>query len=221
MKRIPAVSIMSGRVVEAESGQYTFHKNEEGRFRSPVNVVGELDSDIVYILDIDGIEANRPALKLIAKMSNRKELWVDAGSMTCGGAADVLISGAAMVVIGTKSVLGLKHLEDAVELSENVILSFDVDGGVIAADKDIGSMQFDELMAKAYELGIRRVLLFDLGGLRDGRLPDRELVGKLVGKFEECYVAGHVRPDNISDLENAGVKTAIVDFRSLGDFDVE
>lgn len=221
MKLIPAVSIMSGRVVEVEGNAYRFHKNEEGKFRSPINILQGLDSDVVFILDIDGIEANRPDLNLITKMSSHKELWVDAGSMTGGGATDVFISGAAAVVMGTKSMLGLKHLEEAVELSENVIFSLDYDGGVIAAHKSVGSLTIDELLAEAFGVGVRKALLFDLGGLRDGKPPDLELARKLASKFDECYVAGHVRPEGFQDLENAGAKGAVVDFRSLGDFDVE
>lgn len=218
---IPAVSIMSGRVVEVEGGQYRFHRNEEGRYRSPGNLVQELDSDVVFILDIDGIEANRPDLNLITKMSSHKELWVDAGSLTCGGAADVLISGAAMVVVGTKSVSNLKHLEEAIELSENVIFSLDYDDGIVTGDKKVKAMSVDELLTKAHELGVRKAMLFDLGGLRDDRPPDTDLVGKLAGKFDDCYVAGHIKPDAITELDSAGATGALIDFRSLGDFDDE
>jgi uncharacterized protein related to proFAR isomerase len=221
MKLIPAISIMSGRVVEVEGGQYRFHKNVEGKFRSPSNILQELESDIVFILDIDGIEANRPDLNLITKMSNHKELWVDAGSLTSGGAADVLISGAAMVVMGTKSILNLDHLEEAVELSENVMFSLDYDGGIITGDKATASMTVDKLLAKVHELGIRKTLLFDLGGLRDGRPPDIELVKKLAGKFDECYVAGNIMPVNVAELESMGATGAMIEFWSLGGFDVE
>ena len=88
-------------------------------------MIQELDSDVIFVLDIDGIETNRPNLSLITRMSGFKELWVDAAPLTSGGVSDVLISGAEMAVLGTKSMLSLDHLAEAVELSENIIFSLD------------------------------------------------------------------------------------------------
>jgi len=221
MKLIPAVSIMSGRVVEAERGQYVFHKNENGKFRSATNLVQELKSEEIFVLDIDGIEANRPDLSLITSMSKYKDLWVDAGAMTCGGLSDIIISGAARAVAGTKSIMGLDSLAESVELSENIIFSLDWDGRTIAADKNIGSMSIDELLASVSKIGIKTIMLFDLGGLRDKRQPSGGILAKLVGTFDECYVAGHIKPEIVPELESAGVKGAFIDFRSLGDFDVQ
>lgn len=221
MKLIPAVSIMSGRVVEAERGQYVFHKNENGKFRSATNLVQELKSEEIFVLDIDGIEANRPDLSLITSMSKYKDLWVDAGAMTCGGISDVLISGAARAVAGTKSLIGMDHLTESVDISENIIFSLDWDGRTIAADKNIGAMPVDELLSSVSSIGIKNVMLFDLGGLRDKTPPSSDVLAKLAGKFEECYVAGHIKPEIIPELESAGVKGAFIDFRSLGDFRVQ
>lgn len=221
MKLIPAVSIMSGRVVEAERGQYKFHKNKEGKFRSVSNLIQELKSAEVFVLDIDGIEANRPDLGLITSMSKYKDVWADTGAMTSGGISDVLISGAEKAVAGTKALLSMEHLAESVDLSDNIIFSLDWDGRTIAADKKIGSMPIDELLSAVHSVGIKTIMLFDLGGIRDKSPPASDILAKLVGKFEDCYVAGHVKPDAIPNLENAGVKGAMIDFRSLRDFDVE
>ena len=216
MRIIPAISIMSGRIVIVEDGQYIFLRNEENQYRNPTNVIQELGSDIIFILDIDGIETNRPDLNLITKLSAYKELWVDAAPLTSGSVADILISGASKAVIGTKSMLSLDHLAEAVELSENIIFSLDYDNGIVAADKEIGGMPVDELLSEVKAKGVRRVILFDLGGIRDKRSPDIYLLGKIAERFAETYLIGYVQPGDEARLQDTVLDGIIVDFRKMG-----
>ncbi len=215
MQLIPAMSIMSGRVVVVKDGQYDFLRNENGRFRNPVNVVQELESEHVFILDIDGIEANKPDLNLIVKLSAHKEIWVDAGSQTAGDAADVLISGAARAVMGTKTMKDFEQLAEAVDLSENIIFSLDHDDGMIAANKKISAMGVDALLEEVAKLEIDTGMLFDLGGNRDCLVPDLNAMKKITGRFSRSYVAGHIQMSDIGHLENVGLTGAIMDFRSM------
>ncbi len=215
MRLIPAVSIMSGRVTIVEDGQYRHLRTEDGRFKNPSNVLKEQESDVVFILDIDGIEKNTPDLNLITRLSDLKELWVDAAPLTTGGAADILISGAERAVMGTKAMLDMNHLAEAVELSENIIFSLDYDNGTLAANKKMGSMDIDELLAEVKEIGVERAMLFDLGGNRDNVPPDTDIMRKIAEGFDESFVAGHIRQDNIEHYENIGLTGVIVDFRTL------
>lgn len=210
---------MAGRITVVEDGQYMSLKNESGQFRNPVNVLKEQDSEVIFILDIDGIEMNKPDLSLITKLSNHKELWVDAAPLTAGGVSDVLISGAERAVMGTKAMLNLDHLEEAVELSENIIFSLDYDNGVLAADKTVGSMGIDQLLAEVQDRDVQRALLFDLGGIRDKKPPDLNITRKLTSNFEEAYLIGHVQQGDVGHLEDAGLTGAIIDFRTLEGFD--
>ena len=215
MQLIPAMSIMSGRVAVVEDGQYIFLRNEDGRFRNPVNVVQEQESEEIFILDIDGIETNKPDLNLMVKLSAHKEVWVDAGSQTAGDAADVLISGAARVVMGTKTMRDFEQLAEAVDLSANIIFSLDLDNGMVAASKTIAAMGADSLLEEVGKLEIDCGMLFDLGGNRDGRTPDIDAMKKIADRFSRSYVAGHIQKADIEHLENVGLTGAIMDFKSL------
>ncbi len=215
MQLIPAMSIMSGRVVVVKDGQYDFLRNEDGRFRNPVNVVQEQETEEVFILDIDGIETNKPDLNLILKLSAHKDVWVDAGSQTAGDAADVLISGAARAVMGTKTMKDFEQLAEAVDLSANIIFSLDHDNGMVAASKTIAAMGADALLEEVGELEIDSGMLFDLGGNRDGRTPDLDAMKKIAGRFSRSYVAGHIQRGDVEHLENMSLTGAIMDFRSM------
>jgi uncharacterized protein related to proFAR isomerase len=214
MRVIPAVSVSQGGVLVVDDGEYSFLRGKEGK---PVELAKELRSshDVIFILDIDGIERNSPDLDLVRRMSGLIDLWVDAGTLNSGGATDMLVAGASKVVMGTKSIFGLEHLEKAVELSENVIFSLDYDRGVLASEPSMADMELEELIGVAAETGARIAMIFDLGGVRDRTPPPTEVLRAMVQKFEEVYVAGFVKPDHLGSLEGLGLAGAIMDFRSV------
>jgi len=213
MRLIPAVSIKNGKVAIVENGQYRY-------IEDPIATIQQLESPEVFILDINGIETNTPDLNLITKMSNYKDVWVDAGPQTVGGAMDILISGVARVVIGSKSIRKLEFLEEAVDLSDNVIFSLDYDDAIIIADRRMKGMDVPGLFDKLEEMAVSRVMLFDLGGIRDGTPPDLNLVKDIIGRFEESYIAGKFDADGLETMKEQAPTGLIVDFRTLEEYDV-
>jgi uncharacterized protein related to proFAR isomerase len=214
MRVIPAVSISQGGVLVVDEGEYRFLKGKEGK---PVELAKELrfSHEIVFILDIDGIERNSPDLNLIRRMSGLVELWVDAGTLTSNGAMDMLVAGASKVVMGTKSILGMVHLGRAVELSENIIFSVDYDRGVLAAEPAMAEMATELLLNSALEMNVRTALLFDLGGVRDRSQPPLDILRAMVRKFDEVYVAGFVKHETLGSLGGLGLAGVVMDFRSV------
>jgi len=217
MDIIPAFSIHYGRLVVVEDGEYILLNDATGTETDPVELAKELrvDHERAFVLDIDGLERNSPDLEMINKLSAFVDVWLDAGTLTHGGATDLLIAGASVVVMGTKSILNLDELEDAFELSENILFSLDYDGGVLSANSDMMAMGTRRLLEEVRNIGVNKAMLFDLGGIKNKQTPDLGVMQMVVDVFDEAYVAGFIRPDDIEHLENIGLKSVIMDFRSV------
>ena len=216
MKLIPAMTIMHRKIAIVEDGKYEYLRNNGGQFRSPSNLVQELDSDEIFILDIDGLERSSPNLSTIKKIAAYKDVWLDAGAQDIEDMMDHFVSDAAQVVFGTKSLRNLRELEEAAELSEKIIFSIDYHGKIISPDREIADMSIEQLVdaVKDFE-GLNTAILMDLGSHRDKTPIDLNHITSMVGAFSEVYVSAHVIPEDYQALEDAGVSGIIRDFRTI------
>jgi uncharacterized protein related to proFAR isomerase len=56
----------------------------------------------IYVLDIDGIDKNKPNLCLYPKLIENHEIWVDAGPRVLGDVVDSIMAGATKITIRRK-----------------------------------------------------------------------------------------------------------------------
>jgi uncharacterized protein related to proFAR isomerase len=218
MKFIPAISIKDGHVAIADGSQYTFLRKSDGQFRSPVNLVRELDLLVgeVFILDIDGLEKNSPDLDTVKRIAAYRDVWLDAGTTDAESMMDLFVSDASRVVMGTLSLASMEELGKALEISENIIFSIAYDRGIVSQDPRVSGMDIDTFLKEIGDFPtLQTGMLFDLGGLRDRTPPDPGIVSKLAGHFKELYVSGHIPDANVDALENSGVSGLIMDFRTM------
>ncbi len=216
MKLIPAMSIMRGHVAVAEGRHYSEMRNEAGQFRNPVNVLKDIPGDEAFILDIDGIEGRMPDLGTVKRIAAHREVWLDAGASDADSMMDLFVSGASKVVLGTLSLESLDELSEALDISEDIILSVCCDRGIVSPDSRYSGMSVADFMAGLGDMpGLKSVLLFDVGGLRDCKPPDLEAVKALAGRFGEVFVSGHIDAGDMKTLEEAGAAGLIVDFRKM------
>ncbi len=220
MKLIPAMSIRGGHVAVAEAGRYSYLRNDDGQFRTPANVLKDLNlpGEEMFILDIDGLERNSPNLATVKRMSSLRDIWLDAGTRDSGSMMDLFVSDVSKVVLGTLSLTSLDELFAACEISEDILFSAAWDRGIVSRDPRISGMGMEALVA---ELGGKalpgQAVFFDLGGLRDRTPPDLDTVMKLASRFDEVYICGRVAGDDMEKYEAAGVGGLIVDYRELGE----
>ena len=216
MKLIPAMTIMHRRVAIVENEKYEYLQNSEGQFRSPPKLAQGLDSNEIFILDIDGLERSSPNLSTIKKMAAYKDVWLDAGAQDIEDMMDHFVSDASQVVFGTKSLRNLKELEEAAELSEKIIFSIDYQDKIISPDRSIVDMSIDKLAdsVKDYE-GLDTAILMDLGSHKDKTPVNMGHIASMVSTFSNVYVSAHVIPEDFQALEDAGIKGIIVDFRTI------
>lgn len=218
MKLIPAISIKDGHVAIVENGQYTYLRNSDGQFRSPVNLVKELELLVgeVFILDIDGLEKNSPNLDTVKRIAAFRDVWLDAGTIDAESMMDLFVSDASRVVMGTLTLESLDELRKALEISENIIFSIAYDGGIVSPNPRVSGMDLDHLLKEIDEFPkLQAGMWFDLGGLRDRTPPDPNIISKMAGHFDEFYVSGHMPEASVDALKDSGVSGIVIDFRTL------
>lgn len=161
---IPAICMYKGLPVIKEKESYEPMKNENGENLSINEILEELSTRFkkALIMDLNGINRDRPQLDIFKTISTKMELWVDAGTRIGPGVIDVFVAGADYVVLGTKTLLGLDELEKANELSENVILDINYDEGIVSPKKAIREMSSSILIEKVKNIGVKNVIFTDL-----------------------------------------------------------
>jgi len=78
------------------------------------------DDSILYILDLDGIEKDKPNLCTFQRLSPLYELWVDFGPRDLGDVVDAFMAGATMITLRNHLCpqLSVSHIR---EISENKV----------------------------------------------------------------------------------------------------
>jgi len=74
----------------------------------------------IYILDIDGIEKDKPNLCTYQRLSNKYDLWVDFGPRNIGDIVDATMAGATNITL-RKHLSPQLNIQDIRDLSENKI----------------------------------------------------------------------------------------------------
>jgi len=115
------------------------------------------------VWDLGGIERNRPNLELVRHFEG-DSLWVDAGIRVAESVIDVLVAGAERVVVGTKTLRDLAEIEEARELTENVVPLLDFVDGKPWGAASVIALPPSDLLREWRARGTDTALLFDEKG---------------------------------------------------------
>ena|GEM_PF-1061460 len=214
---IPAISIKGKKVVVVSGGNYTPVLNSKGK---PVAIHDFIDDipqkyRIVYIVDIDGIEKQRPQLSVIGRISSLAEIWVDAGLRTAEGAFDLLIEGAECAVMGTKTIASLDEFDKACEDCESIGLCIEYAHGlVISRSEEIKRMTPVELARSAETSGASKLFFVDLG-ISEGEQHDWNVIRTIAEVTKLPFYVGTISASNSEFLSKMGVKGGLISAKSL------
>ena len=78
------------------------------------------EEDLLYIIDLDGIEKDKPNLCHYQKLSKKYQLWIDNAPRTLGDVVDAFLAGGERVTI-RKTFYPQVNLENIREITENKI----------------------------------------------------------------------------------------------------
>lgn len=117
---VPMIYLFRGNIVKGSDGSVISSK--------PMDYFKILfkEYDKAFLFDIDGIKRNKPHWKILKKLES-KEVWIDAGVRAADGIYELFVCGASSVVLSTAMLKGPKELEEAVKLSDNLIVRVGID----------------------------------------------------------------------------------------------
>lgn len=207
---IPSVTIKGSVPVIVKDDRYKQY-SENGEQISTWDLMGKLESyDKIYLLDLNGIEKNRPNFDIIQKISSRKEIWADLGARSVETITDTFIAGGDKAVVSTRTMGSLDMLDNALELSEKIILSIVVnDDGILSLYKNIKNISITSLIDHAMDSGVDKVVIISLSdrGLNGVPLSD------LTDENYQLYIGGVTKRieyyDDIVDGVLLGIEEAI------------
>lgn len=108
MEIIPLIKLKKRKIIDEDES-------------SSDNIFEQIDEEqLLYILDLDGIEKDKPNLCTYQKLSKSYELWIDNGPRNLGDVVDAFMAGATRITIRKDLCLQL-DIPSIRELTENKI----------------------------------------------------------------------------------------------------
>ncbi|MEO8551256.1 MAG: 1-(5-phosphoribosyl)-5-[(5-phosphoribosylamino)methylideneamino]imidazole-4-carboxamide isomerase [Kofleriaceae bacterium] len=218
MKLYPAIDLLGGKAVRLEEGR----RDRATVFSErPLELVAELardGADRLHIVDLDGAFAGAPQQhELIAELVARSPLPVEVGGGIRDRAAieDVILAGAAYVVLGTAAVRSPGLVEEACRaFPDRIIVAVDARDGIVAVDgwTATGNVSAVELGKRAAGWGAAALLYTDVArdGLHVG--PNVEATAELARAVScEVIASGGVGSlDDLRRLRDARIEAVVV-----------
>jgi len=203
---VPTMSVRDGEVVIVRDGKYERLEDEDGRPLEPAVFAEQVLKEYprILVVDINGIESNRPQVELIQELGELGEVWVDAGLRYAESAIDILVAGASAVVLCTKNVAGVDQLAAAVEMSDSVFLGIDWDGAVVGEDEQFRHMSPRSLRDVASNLKFPKLFFTDLGRSAKGKPLEAEIIRSLRPAPSRSMSAGAWRRPTWRRSESSG-----------------
>lgn len=217
---IPAIDIINGHCVRLSQGNYDKITDYN---ESPAAMAAEFEQHgftRLHVVDLDGARAGKVVnIKALEEITLRTSLEVDfGGGIKCSSDLDAVFNaGASAVSIGSLAVNDPATVEDmiAVHGAGKFILSADVRGNIVRTHgwtEDSG-MELNELIARYWDIGVRRVLCTDIS--RDGMLcgPNVELYCGVMKRFPDCKLIASGGISSMADikrLDEAGIPAVVI-----------
>ncbi|MFI5417632.1 MAG: HisA/HisF-related TIM barrel protein [Candidatus Lutacidiplasmatales archaeon] len=164
---MPCLMLGRGRVMLPGEDGPVIARDDEGKPLDPLDVTDRLNAKYsrLYVVDLDGIESDRPQLDYLQEISRDGEVWIDAGVKTGDQAIDVLVAGARRAVLSTAHLESPRELSRAWKLSPDLVLEVETEpGGVRCASSAWEVRDARSIAQSARALGISEVVLSPRGG---------------------------------------------------------
>jgi uncharacterized protein related to proFAR isomerase len=214
---VPTMSVRDGEVVIVRDGRYERLEDEDGAPLDPALFAEQVLKQYprLMVVDINGIETNRPQVELIQELGDLGEIWVDAGLRYAESAIDVLVAGASAVVLCTKTIAGVDQLAAAVEMSDSVYLGIDWNGALVGEDEQFRHMSPKSLRDVASNLKFPKLAFTDLGRSSKSKPLEAEMIRELAAGPIPVYVGGGVMESDLEELGKLGAAGALLSVLSI------
>jgi len=113
----------------------------------------------VYVIDIEGVERNKPQLDAVQELCDEIPTLYEGGVRYGVNIIDMLVTGAEKAVIGTATLTSTEELRVAFKLSDNIILKVDFRDGIVSFDPSIAGRDFLALAREVKDIGVAEIIV--------------------------------------------------------------
>jgi hypothetical protein len=160
------------------------------------------ENHMIYILDLDGIDKDKPNLCTFQKSSSDYELWVDFGPRNLGDMVDAFMTGVERVTIRPNLWPNL-NIAEIRDISENkVFINIDFDK--------------DQNIRDVFDYGSDGVVTLIEKNIIDNNFKNSDYL-RQYGLKKDLYSYEN-DPKNINYWKSLGVKTLLIDVDKYMDF---
>ncbi len=196
---IPSLAVMGKVPVWVTEGKYR-PIVLDGETLTPVSLARALQKGFstLHYLDILGMTKGEVEWNMVQSIMDTGDVWGDVGAVESDSIIDVIMAGAAEAVISTKMIGSLDEIASCFEMTENLIVQIDYEGGLLARDEAIGAMTAPQLVEELVSLGVERFIMNDM---TEGR---KHISKELIERVDR-YISGEgavfVDVQNLSEVE--------------------
>lgn len=208
---IPVLDLMFGIAVSGKSGQRDTYKplhTVYSKTPDPVEIAISLKRrgfKRIYVADLDSIEGRGSNLEVVKNINHVLPVMLDWGVNEIKNFAFAL-DFADKIIIATETLDSWADLEEILERfpKERIVVSIDVKDGVILS-KD-PSIKLSSAASKLRKLKLEEIILLDISGVGTLKGFNVDLLDKFNGLEESLILGGGIKPLEIQDLKNRGIK---------------
>jgi hypothetical protein len=205
-KLVPCLMIARGRVVLPGAEGPEVARDQSGAPLELLDVADHLNAEYgqLYVIDLDGVERNRPQLDYLQEISREVDIWVDAGIRNVDQAIDVIVAGASRAVLSSSLIRSTGDLQRAWGLSQEIAFEVDVTSdGVDSPNEAWAKRSADQVAADARGAGIPEVVV----RFRDP--PIDWAAVRTIALGGPAWVAGAFTPGDRTHLTESGATGGI------------
>ncbi len=217
MNVLPAVDIMDGKVVQLVGGKPGTEKVSLSNPREVALSWQEKGAPGIHVVDLNAAMGRGDNFESIKTILSRVKvpIQIGGGIRTTDSVNTLLNLGAARVVVGTRAISDPDWLREIVTIHRNkVVLAIDVKGGKIQLKgwRESSEVSIEKILEGSAELPLAGVLHTNVDVEGKGAGIDKDEMRSFVSMCPHPVIAsgGITTFDDISTLEDLGVKTAIV-----------
>ena len=183
---------------------YIKNRKLRGAIEGKMLLINELpeqsDAGKLYVKDSDGIEKDEPNLDIYQKLSEKHDLWVDAGPRMFGDVVDIIMAGATSITL-RKNLFPTEEISNIKEVTETAIY----------INTDLKDEKQD--MASAISHSVDGLVISCNGKQIEDDFKISELFRTMCNKYK-VYVA-ELDEKNISYWTNIGVAGVLLDLETM------
>lgn len=192
MEIIPLIKLKKRKIIDEDES-------------SSDNIFEQIDENqLIYILDLDGIEKDKPNLCTYQKLSKSYELWIDNGPRNLGDVVDAFMAGATRITIRKDLCLQL-DIPSIREITENKIyININLEDQKTQVSEDMFYHEIDGLV----NFNDREKIRLDF---RYSELLKQFSIKNKIYSYESD-------PLNVSYWKNYGMEGLLVEIKKLQEF---